>query len=163
MSKAFLKNTTTITSPPPPNTQHPTPNTHTHTKNPEGWIIQSKVYAKYKSIYRKTTNISHSLVGNKIVDHSDVVSTTPVGPALATCSFSTNHLASISWAKTSPRRDEKHFSLWIWLVDGSGQDYDNLFGIYLCPMCDTAIFLKFPWFFMFSISMSNMLSTSIRF
>ena len=31
--------------------------------------------------YRKTSNISRTLVGNKIVDHSDVVGALPVGTA----------------------------------------------------------------------------------
>ena len=31
--------------------------------------------------YRKTSNISRTLVGNKIVDHSDVVGASPVGAA----------------------------------------------------------------------------------
>ena len=33
----------------------------------------------HKYIYRKTSNISRTLVGNKIVDHSDVVGASPVG------------------------------------------------------------------------------------
>ena len=40
-------------------------------------------------IYRKTSNISHTLVGNKIVDHSDVAGASPVGAAPTTSSFST--------------------------------------------------------------------------
>ena len=44
--------------------------------------------------YRKTSNIRHTLVGNTIVDHSDVVGTSPVDAAPTTSSFSTWHLAS---------------------------------------------------------------------
>ena len=40
-------------------------------------------------IYRKTSNIRHTFVGNKIVDHSDVVGASPVGAAPTTSSFST--------------------------------------------------------------------------
>ena len=40
-------------------------------------------------VYRKTSNISRTLVGNKIVDHSDVVGASPVGAAPTTSSFST--------------------------------------------------------------------------
>ena len=40
-------------------------------------------------MYRKTSNISHTLVGNKIVDHSDVVGASPVGAAPTTSSVST--------------------------------------------------------------------------
>ena len=39
--------------------------------------------------YRQTSNISNILVGNKIVDHSDVVGVSPVGAAQTTSSFST--------------------------------------------------------------------------
>ena len=39
--------------------------------------------------YRKTYNISRTLVGNKIVDNSDVVGASPVCAAPTTSSFST--------------------------------------------------------------------------
>ena len=39
--------------------------------------------------YCKTSNISRILVGNKIVDNSDVVGASPVGAAPTTSSFST--------------------------------------------------------------------------
>ena len=39
--------------------------------------------------YRKTSNISRTLVGNKIVDNSDVVGASPVGAAPTTSSFLT--------------------------------------------------------------------------
>ena len=39
--------------------------------------------------YRKVSNIRSNLVGNKIVDHSDVVGASPVGAAPTTSSFST--------------------------------------------------------------------------
>ena len=39
--------------------------------------------------YRQVSNIRRTLVGNKIVDHSDVVGASPVGAAPATSSFST--------------------------------------------------------------------------
>ena len=41
------------------------------------------------SIYRKTSSTSRSLVGNKIIDNSDVVGASPVGAAPTTYSFST--------------------------------------------------------------------------
>ena len=65
--------------------------------------------------YRQTSNISHTLVGNAIVDHSDVVGASPVSAA-PTTSFSTWHMASMYWAKTTARRDEKHFIIGIWCV-----------------------------------------------
>ena len=39
--------------------------------------------------YRKTSNISRTLVGNKIVGNSDVVGAAPTGAAPTTSSFST--------------------------------------------------------------------------
>ena len=42
-----------------------------------------------KSTYRKTSNVSRTLVGNTIVDYSDVVGASPVGTAPTTSSFST--------------------------------------------------------------------------
>ena len=39
--------------------------------------------------YHKTSNMSGTLVGNKIVDHSDVVGASPVGAAPTTSPFST--------------------------------------------------------------------------
>ena len=39
--------------------------------------------------YRKTSNMSPNLVGNKIVDNSDEVGASPVGATPTTSSFST--------------------------------------------------------------------------
>ena len=40
-------------------------------------------------IYRQVSNVRRTSVGNKIVDHSDVVGASPVGAAPTTSSFST--------------------------------------------------------------------------
>ena len=40
-------------------------------------------------MYREVSNIRRTLVGNSIVDHSDVVGAAPVGAAPTTSSFST--------------------------------------------------------------------------
>ena len=69
-------------------------------------LLQTQRYA--------VSTISRTLVGNKIVDHSDVVGASPVGAAPTTYSFSTWHLASVGWAKTTARRDEKHLCFGIW-------------------------------------------------
>ena len=50
-------------------------------------------------VYRQTSSINHTLVGSKIVNHSDVVGASLVGAAPATSSFPTQHLASVDWAK----------------------------------------------------------------
>ena len=49
-----------------------------------------------------------------MVDHSDVVGASSIGAASATSSFSTEHLTSMDWAKTTARRDEKHLNFAIW-------------------------------------------------
>ena len=58
--------------------------------------------ASYSSmIYHQVSNINCTLVGNKLVDHSDVVGVSPVGAAPTTSSFLTYYLASIAWEMTT--------------------------------------------------------------
>ena len=68
-------------------------------------------------LYRIKLKVGHcirrTLAGYKIVDHSDVVGASPVGAAPTTSSFSTKQLASLDWAKTAARQDEKQLSLGI--------------------------------------------------
>ena len=66
--------------------------------------------------YRQVSNISRTLVGNQIVDHSDVVGASPVGAAPTTPSFSTTHLASMDWAEKTARQNEKYLSVGIWFT-----------------------------------------------
>ena len=40
-------------------------------------------------LYRQVSNIRRAIVGNEIIDHSDVVGASPVGVAPTTSSFST--------------------------------------------------------------------------
>ena len=51
--------------------------------------MYNKAVRIFYDIYRQTSNISRTLVGNTIVDHSDVVGASPVGAAPTTSSFST--------------------------------------------------------------------------
>ena len=46
-----------------------------------------RLFGTKPHIYRQTSNISRTLLGNEIVDHSDVVGASPVGAALTTSSF----------------------------------------------------------------------------
>ena len=55
----------------------------------EGMLMESGLSLSVTRTYRKTSNISRTLVGNKIADHSDVVGASPVGAAPTTSSFST--------------------------------------------------------------------------
>ena len=52
-------------------------------------IVQNHKAAILKATYHKSSNIRCTLVGNKIVDHSDVVGASPVSAAPTTSSFST--------------------------------------------------------------------------
>ena len=76
--------------------------------------ICSRGLALSNQIYRKTSNISRTLVGNKIVDNSDVVGASPVGAAPTTSSFSTEHLVPMDWVKTTARGYKKRLSFGIW-------------------------------------------------
>ena len=62
--------------------------------------------------YCQTYNISRNFVGNKIIEHSDVVRAPSVGAAPTTSSLSTKHPASMDWEKTTARRGEKHLNFW---------------------------------------------------
>ena len=62
-------------------------------------------------MYFETFNISHTLAANTIVDDSDVVGASIAGAAPTTSSFLTKHLASMDWAETTARQDEKHLVL----------------------------------------------------
>ena len=75
-------------------------------------LIKYALFVPNKT-YCQTSNISHTLVGNKPVDHSDVVGALPDGAAPTTSSFSTSHLALIYCRKTTTRRDEKHLNFGI--------------------------------------------------
>ena len=58
----------------------------------ENYHVHGTCDTKYKCLlfmYRKISNIRRTLVGHKIVDHSDVVGASPVGAAPTTSSFST--------------------------------------------------------------------------
>ena len=67
-------------------------------------------------MYHQTSTIRPTLVDNNIVDHSDVVGALPIGAAPTPSSFSTSHLASMDWAKTTATQGEKHLSLGIWRI-----------------------------------------------
>ena len=57
----------------------------------------------FQVMYRQVSDISGTLVGNQIIDHSNVVGASPVGAAPTTSSFSTKQLASLDWTKTTAR------------------------------------------------------------
>ena len=52
-------------------------------------ILTVKILIETDETYRTTSNISRTLLGNGIVDHSDVIGASPVGAAPTTSSFST--------------------------------------------------------------------------
>ena len=64
--------------------------TYFATSNPTNEQITCNLnHSMTDEIYRRTSNIRRNLVGNKIVDQSDVVGASPVGAAPTTSSFST--------------------------------------------------------------------------
>ena len=80
-------------------------------------MTEQQKESKTKSCtYRQVSDIRRTLVGNKIVDHSDVVGASPVSSAPTTSSFSTKHLASLDLGKTITTRYGKYLSLGIWCV-----------------------------------------------
>ena len=68
-------------------------------------------------VYRQVSNIRRTLVGNKIVDHSDVVGASPVGAAPTTSSFSTN-----TWLQLIEQRQlqDETRNIYVW---GLGASY----------------------------------------
>ena len=68
-----------------------------------GINVVNVVQVKHRQNYRKFSNIRRILLGNEIVDHSDVVGASPVVAAPTTSSFSTWHLASRDSPKDSPK------------------------------------------------------------
>ena len=64
--------------------------------------------------YRQTSNISRTLVGNEIVDHSDAVGASPAPKVpLQLYLHSRPNTWHLEWVKTTTRRDEKHFNFGI--------------------------------------------------
>ena len=72
--------------------------------------LGAKKVSTLEQKYHQTSKERHTLVDNKIVDHSDVVGASPVGAAPTTSSFWTQHLASMDWAKITARRGKKHLN-----------------------------------------------------
>ena len=66
----------------------------------------------FNSAYRKISYISRTLVGKKIIDHSDVVGASPAGAAPTSSSLSTRRLSQIYFTKTTARQDEKRLGFW---------------------------------------------------
>ena len=51
-------------------------------------MLHSAILVHFMESYLQTSNISHTLVGNEIVDHSDVFGALPVGATTTTLSLS---------------------------------------------------------------------------
>ena len=80
------------------------------------WLVHNRKYLHKMYLspsyvgneYRKTSNIKHILLGNKIVDHSDIVGASPVGAAPTTSLFSSWRLSSVDWADNCKTRRETY-------------------------------------------------------
>ena len=97
------------------------------------WYIYINIF-KFKCLsclnfqtYSQTSNIISTLVRNKIVDHSTVV----------TSAFSTKHLAPTQCTEATAWRDEKHLSFGIWCVLYKGFDYISFIRVRLFLTLDT--------------------------
>ena len=79
------------------------------------WLArhQIKFSQSFDSEYRQTSNIRRILVGNKIVDHLDIVEASSVGAAPTTSSFSTWHLALIYCTKTNAWQNKENLIFWV--------------------------------------------------
>ena len=66
--------------------------------------------------YHQASNISHALIGNKIVDHSDVVGASPVGAAPTASSFLTPGFNILH--KDNCKMGRETFEFWdlVWLL-----------------------------------------------
>ena len=62
----------------------------------------------------KPLNINRTLVGNEVVDHSDVVGASPVDVAPTTSSFFIKHMASMDWANNTSK------ALWYLIIAWNG-------------------------------------------
>ena len=60
-----------------------------HIRSRQSNFIMAFNYLKTRYIYRQISNIRRVVVGNKNVNHSDVVGASPVGAAPTTSSFAT--------------------------------------------------------------------------
>ena len=83
------------------------------------------IWSRTTKKYRQTSYISRTFIGNETADPSDVVGASPDGAAPTTSSFSTYHLVSMDWAKTTARLGDKRLGYGIWCClyygfDGKG-------------------------------------------
>ena len=90
-----------------------------------------------KITYRKVSNISRTLVGNKIVDHSDVVGASPVGAAPTTSSFSTYY----TWLQWIGQRQLQDVTRNIYVL---GLDASYIREFYIRELTVSKILFKSP-------------------
>ena len=74
-------------------------------------LPRSRFNIKLSREYHQFSNTSRTIVGNEIVDHSDVVGASPVGTAPTTPSFLPKYLASVDWVETTATRRQT-FKFW---------------------------------------------------
>ena len=82
------------------------------------WCIVTELISPFmclislEATYAQISNISQTLVGNKIVDHSDVVGALPVGTNPTTHWFSTSHLVFNGLGKDNCKAKWETFKIW---------------------------------------------------
>ena len=119
-----------------------------------GLYSHFRVVMLNSSYNRQTSNIRRASVGNKIVDHSDVVGASPVGAAPTTSSFPFLTLGFNGLDKDNCKTRRETFTFWdlvwlileVWLRDG--KFFGSAAGWIDISTSVTTIFrLKFPgWY-----------------
>ena len=83
------------------------------------WKLELTLATSFGSHAQMVTKFDGQILATKfgfVPDCSDIVGALPVSAAPVTSSFSTLHLVSVDWAKTTARRIENHLSFRIWCV-----------------------------------------------
>ena len=76
------------------------------------WCHTETPYCSTQWKYCQISNVSCTLIGNKIVHHSDEVGAAPVAAAPTTSSFSMQHLASIDLGNNNCKTRQEIFKFW---------------------------------------------------
>ena len=86
----FCQGFNDLTTPIPLQLKLPNRNTYISYADNWKWSLKIDPFLIQAAVsYCQTSNVSHTLIGNKTVDYSDVIGSSPVGAAPTTSSIST--------------------------------------------------------------------------
>ena len=86
------------------------------------WHWNDSTFAPVPLKYRQSSNIRHTHVGNKLVDHSDVVETSPFGAAPTTSSF-VDLKTWLHWIGQRQLQDETRVIQILWFGASYNRDF----------------------------------------